>query len=301
MPQLATVFFNVLVPVFALVLLGYVAGPHLQLEARTLSRYAYFVLTPAFVFSTLSTAHIEAAQATRMIGYISVVYIGTALIGFSAARLLHRSAQMTAVYIMIGTFGNVGNFGLPIVQFALGRNALVPGAIYFIANIVLAFVVCVAAANFGKGGTLRAMGAVLRTPALIALVPALVWNWLNVSVPAFLARPIDLLAAARIPTMLVVLGVQLASAGIPRLNFDMALSSCIRLIGGPLLGFALLVPFGLAGLEGDVGVLQASMPAAVLVSIIALENNIMPEFVTATVLFSNLVSALTLTVVLTLL
>ncbi|HEU5012951.1 MAG TPA: AEC family transporter [Roseiflexaceae bacterium] len=301
MGQLFAVLFNVLVPVFALVLLGYMVGPRLQFDARTLSRFAYFVLTPAFVFNMLSTARVEAAQATRMVGYISAVYIATAVVAFIAARLLRRSAQMTTIYVMVAIFGNVGNFGLPIVQFALGKNALVPGTIYFIANIVLAFVVCVAAANFGRGSSLRAMGAVLRTPALLALVPALAWNWSDAPIPAFLARPIDLLASALIPTMLIVLGVQLASAGVPRLDFDMVFASLIRLVGGALLGFALLAPFGLAGLEGHVGVLQSSMPAAVLISIIALENDIMPEFVTATVLFSNLLSAITLAIVLILL
>ena len=43
------------------------------------------------------------------------------------------------------------------------------------------------------------------------------------------------------------------------------------------------------------------MPAAVLVSIIALENRLLPEFVTAAVLFSNLASIVTLTIVLFLL
>ena len=43
------------------------------------------------------------------------------------------------------------------------------------------------------------------------------------------------------------------------------------------------------------------MPAAVLVSIIAFENDLLPEFVTAAVLFSTLASVATLTVVVTLL
>jgi hypothetical protein len=49
------------------------------------------------------------------------------------------------------------------------------------------------------------------------------------------------------------------------------------------------------------GILQASMPSAVLVSIIAMENDLMPAFVTTAVLFSNLASIVTLTVVLTML
>lgn len=301
MGQLFSVFLNVLVPVFTLVALGYATGPRLHLEARTLSRFAYFVLTPAFVFNTLSTARIEADLATRMISFISIVYISSAVLAFIIARLLRRSAQMTAVYVMLATFGNVGNFGLPIVQFALGKEALVSGAIYFLATLVVAFVVCVIAANVGRGGTLRAVGAVFRTPALIALPPALLWNWTQFPIPAFVSRPMELLSAALIPTMLIVLGVQLASAGIPRPNLDMLLSSTIRLLSGPTLAFTLAAPFGLGGLERDVGILQASMPAAVLVSIIALENDLLPEFVTTAVLFSNLASAISLTVVIALL
>ena len=36
--EIAQIFLNVITPVFALVLIGYVAGPRLGLEARTLSR-----------------------------------------------------------------------------------------------------------------------------------------------------------------------------------------------------------------------------------------------------------------------
>lgn len=301
MGELLSVFLNVLAPVFLLVLLGYLIGPRLQLDGRTLSRFAYFVLTPAFVFNVLSSARIEAALAVRMIGFITAVYVGSALLAFVVARLLRRSAQMTAAYVMIATFGNVGNFGLPIVQFALGTDALVPATVYFLAVVVIAFIICVAAANVGRGGSLSAIGAVFRTPALLALPPALLVNWLEFPLPPVVSRPVELLAAALIPTMLVVLGVQLAAAGIPRLNADMVISNLVRLVGGPALAFALVGWFGLSGLEREVGVLQASMPAAVLVTIIALENDLLPNFVTATVLLSNLASIISLAVVLILL
>ncbi|NWF79573.1 MAG: AEC family transporter [Chloroflexi bacterium] len=301
MTQLLGIFLNVLVPVFSLVLLGYVAAPRLQLETRTLTRYAYFVLTPALVFTTLSQTRIEAALAGRMIGFITVVYIGTIVIAFVTARLLRRPAAMTAAYVMIAAFGNVGNFGLPIVQFAEGQAALGLATVYFLANLVLAFVVCVAAANFSRGISLSMLGQVFRTPALIALVPALAVNGLRLELPAVVTRPLELLSAALIPTMLIVLGAQLAGAGLPKLSPDMLVSSGIRLIGGPLIAFAVVGWFALPPLERNVGILQASMPTAVLVSIIAMENQLLPEFVTATVLFSNVISITTLAVVLLLL
>lgn len=301
MTQLVGIFLNVLVPVFSLVLLGYLTAPRLQLETRTLSRYAYFVLTPALVFITLSQTRIEVALAGRMVGFITLVYAGTIIIAFVTARLLRRPAAMTAAYVMIAAFGNVGNFGLPIVQFAEGPEALGLATLYFLANLVLAFIVCVTAANFSRGINLGMVGRVFRTPALIALAPALAVNGLNISLPAVVTRPLELLSAALIPTMLIVLGAQLSEAGIPRLNRDMLISSAIRLIGGPLIAFSTVGWFALPPLERNVGILQASMPTAVLVSIIAMENRLLPEFVTATVLFSNVISITTLAVVLLLL
>jgi len=301
MLQLPGIFLNVLVPVFALVVIGYLFGPRLQLETRTLTRLAYFILTPAFVFNILSRTKLDAELAGRMIGFITVVYVGSIVIAFVVARLLRRSPAMTAAYVMIAAFGNVGNFGLPIIQFAEGPEALGIATVYFLANLVLAFVVCVTAANFSRGPSLAMAGQVFRTPALLALVPALLVNWAGITLPEVLVRPLDLLSGAMIPTMLIVLGAQLAAAGLPKFGVDLLLSSAIRLLSGPLIAFAIVGWFALPELERNVGILQSSMPTAVLVSIIAMENKLLPEFVTATVLFSNLVSIATLAIVLLLL
>ncbi|MFN4292653.1 MAG: AEC family transporter [Thermoflexales bacterium] len=298
MLPLFSIFVNVLAPVFIILGIAYVATRQLQLEGRTLSRLAYYVLTPAFVFNLISTARIEAALATRMVAFITLVYVGSVAVAFLAARLLRRSRKMTIAYMMIAAFGNVGNFGLPISQFAQGTEALLPATVYFLANLVFAFVLCVLLANSGHRSPVQAFAQVARTPSLIALAPALLINAAGIQLPTFTTRTVELLAAAMIAIMLIALGAQFANAGIPRISFDMLMAAGIRLISGPLLAFALVGFFDLPALERNVGILQASMPAAVLVSIIALENDVLPEFVTATVLFSNLASVLTLLLVL---
>lgn len=78
------------------------------------------------------------------------------------------------------------------------------------------------------------------------------------------------------------------------------IASGVRLLGGPLVAMILVIPFGLTGLERSAGILQASMPTAVLASIIAMEYNLVSKFVTPTVLFFTLVSLMTLTIVLSL-
>lgn len=302
MAQLATIFLNVLVPVFAIVGMGYLAGPRLSLDPRTLSRIAYFILIPAYVFDVLSTAKIGAALAGRMTAYAIAVHLGCAAAGYLVARALRRPPQLVAAYMLIAVFGNVGNFGIPIVRFRFPGDdaAVVAGTVYFIAISSTAFVVSVAAANWHKGSALRSALAVLRTPALLAVPPALLVNALGWELPPILVRPVELLADGMIPVMLAALGVQLAGAGLPRLDADMVAASAVRLIVGPALALALAGLFGLDGIARSVGVLQAAMPTAVLASIIAVENDLIPPFVITAVLFSTVASVVTLTVVLAL-
>jgi hypothetical protein len=302
MSELLAIFLNVLVPVFALVGLGSFAGSRLQLDARTLSRLAYFVLIPAYVFDVLSTARIGAELAGRMAAYAIVVHLLCAGAGYGVARALARPPEMVAAYMVIAVFGNVGNFGIPILQFRFpgDEQAVVTGTVYFIAISSTAFAVSVAAANWHRGSALRAVLAVVKTPALIAVLPALLVNALGVSLPPVLVRPVELLAAGMIPIMLVALGVQLAGTGLPRLSLDMAAASGVRLVVGPALAFALAGLFALDGLERSAGILQAAMPTAVLASIIAIENDLLPGFVVAAVLVSTVASMVTLTVVLAL-
>jgi hypothetical protein len=120
--ELLSIFINILAPIFSLVAIGYLAGPRLGLEARTLSRLAYFILTPPFIFNIFSTAQMNANAALQMGLYIlSVTIVGVA-VAWGTAKVLERPALMVAAYVLIAAFGNVGNFGLPIIQFKLGDS-----------------------------------------------------------------------------------------------------------------------------------------------------------------------------------
>ena len=293
------VFLNVVTPVFILVVIGYFVGPRLKIEARSLSRTAYFVFIPAFVFNIISEAKIDFGLALQMLSFILVAQIAVALLGFLVGKALRQSREITAAFVLIATFGNVGNFGLPLIVFRLGETARTYATVYFVATVFISFVICVGVASWARSGGVTAVFSVFKTPALIALIPALVFNINDVEVPIFLSRLSGLLGQAMIPVMLITLGVQMGDISKIKINFNVFAASTVRLIGGPVLALLIVPYFGLEGLERSTGILQAAMPAAVLASIIALEYKLLPEFVTTTVLFSTLYSVLTLTVILT--
>ena len=115
---------------------------------------------------------------------------------------------------------------------------------------------------------MTAIFSVFKSPALLALIPALAFNLSEVEVPAFLSRMSGLLGQAMIPVMLIKLGVQMSEIDKIKINFNVFAASTVRFIGGPVLAILLVPFFGLEGMESSTGILQASMSAAVLASII---------------------------------
>ncbi|MEM7127482.1 MAG: AEC family transporter [Chloroflexota bacterium] len=298
MSQLFVIFLNILAPVFGLVLLGYLVGPRLEIDARSISRIAYYLLAPAFLFHVFSDANLELNLAVRMAFYAITVALLTGAVAFVIAKLLKLSSEMISAFVLISVFGNVGNFGFPIIQFKFGDTAIVEASVYFIVLSITGFVVGVAAATWNRDGRLGAITAVFKTPAILAAVPALLVSGADVQIPIFLERAVGLLAGALIPIMLLTLGIQMANIEKIELDRNVIIGSLVRLVAGPALAMLLAAPFVMTGLPRGTGVLQAAMPAAVLASLIALEHNLMPEFVTTSVLVSTVASAFTLTIVL---
>ena len=296
--QLFTIFLNILAPVFTLVLIGYLIGPRLQIDARSISRIAYYLLAPSFLFNVIRQADIDFGLALRVTGYILIVTLVTALVAFLLARLQRASAELTAAYVLIAAFGNVGNFGFPIIQFKYGDAALPWASIYFLILSTTGFIIGVSAASLARGRGLGSVLAVFKTPAIVAAIPAFLANGFSIPLPLFLDRVVVLLAGALIPIMLLTLGIQLAGIGRIQINRHVVMAGLVKLLIGPTLALLLAGPFALSGLARGTGVLQAAMPTAVLAMLIALEHDLMPNFVTTAVLFSTVASALTLTVVL---
>jgi predicted permease len=299
--QILSIFLNVVTPVFALVLLGYLLGPRLDLQYRTLSRTAYYLLIPAFVFHVLSTVQIDLVTAGRMVAGISLVYIATGLIGWTVARIMGYGREMAVAFLMTGVFGNVGNYGLALTRFRLGDLAMESATVYMVTVNAVAFSVCVLAAAWVHHGGFGALKRLLKTPGVVALAPALCFPFTGTAPPLILDRISGLLGDAMIPVMLLTLGLQLRESG--RLTWGAAAlaASGVRLVAGPALAFALIPLLGLSGIEASAGVLQAGMPAAVLTAIIAVENDVVPDFVTSVVFVSTLISLISLTLVMALL
>ncbi len=300
MGELGAIFVDVLAPVFLLVTVGFGFGRRLSVDPQPMARTAYFLLAPAFIFEVLAGSRLSGDVVARMVAVLLVTTAGVALVGWGAGRMLGRAPSVTAALVLVAVYGNVGNFGLPIVAFEFGDQALDLAGVAFLTVNVSAFLIGVTAATWRTSRPARALWTALTTPAVAVVPLAVIVNVTNADLPLFLDRAVGLLADAMIPVMLLTLGVQLSQMKRPEIGIDVMVGSGLRLVVAP--GVAALATLG-AGLSGDpagVTIVQSAMPAAVFTALIAIEHDLEPDLVTTIVLVSTVASALTLTAVLAL-
>ena len=294
MSQFLGIFFNVVLPVFGIIVVGYLLGNKLELQARTLSRAAYYIFVPAFIFQAVGNSNIPIESALQMIVFIVIAQSLTGVVAGIIARILGKGREMIAAYIIVAVFANVGNYGIAVIHFHLGEPGLAPATIYYVVMSIVQFTLGIGAAGWAHGGGKGAIWNLLKTPALVAVIPALIVSGTGMTIPLMLSRMIGLLAGAMIPTMLFTLGLQLLEQKKIEFSKDVFIASSIRLLGAPALAFAIAIPFQLEHNQYIAGILQISMPTAIMATIVARENNIAPDFVNTSALFAILASLVTL-------
>lgn len=294
-------FVEIILPVFLIVFSGYLLERFGQLDFRTLTNTSLYLLSPSLVFSALMKREVPLDLALNLF-FFMLVY--TALMTALAAALgrslkLDRDAR-TALSLST-VFMNVGNFGLPLVYFAFGDAGLDVSILTFVVfNLPLSTLAIVMAQGSGAP-LLPAIRNTLRIPIFHAVLLALALKGLDLTLPVFLLRPVDLMGQAAIPLMLIMLGMQLARTHLVATPGFLTLAGVLRLLVAPAVAWFITPWFGLEGLARQVVVLQTSTPAAVLPLLYSLRFGARPDLVAGAIFTSTLASAGTLTLLLYLL
>ncbi len=295
MTLLLSIFAGDILPILLVASVGFLLARYLHADVKTLSRVTLYALTPCLAFNILVTSKISAAEVGRMALFAACTVLGIGLVTRLVTLPLRLDRATVSACMMVVMFANGGNYGLPLTSFAFGQEALAHATIYFVVSVILTYTVGILLASSGQHGLRAALTSVFKMPVVYALVAALVAVLTQTTLPLPLMRPIQLLSNAAIPVMVLVLGMQLERAVIPERPLLVGLATALRLVVSMLLGFALAPILGLSGAARQAGVLQASMPTAVVTTILALEYTIDPSFVTGVVFLSTLLSPFTLT------
>jgi malate permease and related proteins len=295
-------FSEVLLPIVVIAGLGYCLQAAFPLDLRSLNRVSLYILSPALLFVTLLRAEIPGGEAVRLCALMTLVVFCMSGLAYGIARLLRLSGPQRSGFMLSTTFMNSGNYGLPATRFAFGDIGFQYAIVGYLTQAFLSQTYAVYVASAGSGGRRAALLQVSRMPMIYAAFAAIGLRLLglqldetNGPVALGLFRGLRLLADATIPFLLLILGIQLRRRQQRVASRVVGTAVLLRLVVSVPLAAAIGMLIGLGDLPLRVGIVQAAMPTAVNTTILALEVDTWPDFVSNVVVATTLASLLTLT------
>ena len=293
------VFLEVVLPVALVAIAGGLVGRWRNIAVAPVSGLVFYLFSPALVFHSMQTTQVSADLSVKIVAVMLVTFAAMWAFAFIWSKIVGHDAPMRAAFALGATTPNVGNMGLPVAQLAFGKAGLDIAVMNFVVGAVVSNSLGIAIASMAGGSPKAALTAPFRYPVLYAGAAGLAVNMLGIKVPVTLDAPISSLAAAAVPVMLSVLGLQLQHAIGRDHLVDTVSVNAGRLLIAPVVAWFVCTALGLDGVSRATLVVLSAMPTAVIATIMATEFRAVPAFVTRVVVTSTLLSMLTLTVLIT--
>src|SRR3954468_1335710 len=284
----------------AVAVLGYVVGLLGVLRAQdelVLSRLAFFVATPALLFTTVARADLHAIFSVVLVTNLVGLFVVQAAFLLVAVLIWRRTRSEATIGVLASSYVNAGNLGVPVAAYVLGDGALVAPIVLF-QLLVMAPVAFAVLDSDGQGSGRRVSLRTLatrpfRNPLTVASLLGLLVSALGLPLPELLMRPVDLVAAAAVPVALVAYGLSL-SAGTKEsitLRRDVVLAVALKVLVQPLVAYA--VARWVLDLHGNAllaPTLLAALPTAQNVYVYAVHYRSSRTLARSAVLLSTLLS-----------
>ncbi len=293
--ELLTTFANNLLPILLVGGAGFVLGKLLTVDSRSLGRVVFYVFSPLLVFDLMIKSKLNLGQAFTTVGYTASVIAVMGSLAFIFGKLFRLERPHLLAVILTVAFGNTGNYGLPLVKFAFGNDALAVASLFYVTTTILFNTVGVVIASIGHMDLKSAVLGLFKLPSIYGVMLALIIKTLGFQLPLPISRTIEIAANGAIPVMLILLGLELTRIQWSHNFRALGLGVLVKLLLGPLVGLFLASLFGLQHTVRQGNVLEAAMPAAVATTVVATEYKLEPALVTAIVFLGTALSPLTLT------
>jgi predicted permease len=295
MGLLVSILLSDILPIFAIAGTGFLLARYAAVDVKTVSRVVFYALLPCLAFEMLIGSKASGPNVGRLILMSVLVMAIMGLVGYAVSKAVRLDSAHMRALMMVVMFSNGGNYGLPVVRFAFGQEALTYATIFFLTGSVTTYIAGAFFAGSRRGNVAGVLDKIWRMPSLYGLALALVVLAMGVPVPEAVMRPVSMLSDSALPVMILVLGMQLERAVWPARPGIVILAVGISLCVAPLVAVALASMLGITGAARQAAVILSSMPVAVITTILALEFELDAEFVTSAVFVSTIASPFTLT------
>lgn len=283
-----------MVVVFGFMALGFFAQRKEE-QNRSLAKLCLYYLIPILIFQSFIHASVSVHSLAMIVLHF---FVTTLLVYFLLMHVVGRFfgwRQETLKWnALAATLANVGYFGLAVIRYAVGEDA-VPYAV----AVSLAFNLYMALFGFSQVGDEREwkgrVRRVFQNPYLYAVVAGLLWRVLDLSMPDSLDAFLNLAASATLPLTLLLTGAEMRKNRYGREGlWDAAKVSVLKLILPVLVAWPLALWMTDDRLEQSVMILMFGMPTSLNLLLLANDQERDTSGLAMVILLTTLISPFTL-------
>ena len=292
----------VMITLFALVVVGYVAGKLGYLGGdfdRQLSRLVINITCPALILSSAMTGELPDRRFILPLLLISVVtYIVLTVVAFWLPRWLTRHREDEGALGFALMFGNVGFMGYPVVASIFGHEAVFYAAVLNVVNTFAVFTIGTILINGrSDGDSGRFQKKVLySTPMLAAYLTMGIVALEVKDIPAVVSQPLTMLGNVTVPAALLIIGSSMSHLSIRTMlgNATVYATALFRLGILPIGIYFLTRALGFSEFVVNINTLVIAMPVATYGTILCLKYKKDTTMITEVTFITTLLSMVTI-------
>ena len=293
--------FLIILPVLIIFSIGFIGQRLIGFDIKSVSTVALYLMSPFLAFRTFFTNRLTMDYLYIVIFCLVLTVFLFAIVWITGLFMKATRPELSAM-VLGGVFMNSGNYGAPVVLFAFGAVGFDYAVIMMVFQSLLMNTIGIFFASLGgeeKATLKQSMNRVIRMPLIYAAFAGVLFQVFSITMPTALMEGISLVADASIPTVMLVLGMQLAAISRKRVAYRYVTAvTVIRMVASPLVAAAILFFMPVSDLLRSVIILQAAMPAAANTTMFALQFGTEPDLVSFTTFITTLISIVTIPIVL---
>lgn len=292
----------VMITLFALVVVGYVAGKIGYLGGdfdRQLSRLVINITCPALILSSAMTGELPDRRFILPLLLISVVtYVVLAGVAFVLPRYLTKRRTDEGAIGFALMFGNVGFMGYPVVASIFGHEAVFYAAVLNVVNTFAVFTIgTVLITGKSEVESQRFEKKVLySTPMLAAYLTMLIVALEIDNIPAYVSQPLTMLGNITVPAALLIVGSSMSNLPLRAMlgNRTVYATTLFRLLLLPIAVYYMTLALGFSPFVVNINTVVIAMPVATYGTILCLKYGRDTTMITEVTFITTLLSMLTI-------
>jgi malate permease and related proteins len=295
--------FSTIIPIFAVVILGFMARKKGFMPPAFLdpaNRIVYYLAIPALIFRSVS----KASFLTEFNVTVLLVTLSAALMAYLGAWIIGRFTRWPpariGTFIQCSAHGNLGYIGIPVAFYFIGQSGLAKASI--LAGFLMIMqntlsVLALQAHSVEEADTGKKIRDVaqklIHNPIIMSAAAGMLVSLFQIPLPGVFQRFLDILSGLAPPMSLLLIGAAL-SLQVMRKNLLSVLGSvAIKVLMLPVTGLILFLMLDVRVEEYLPGLILLATPTATVAYVMAKEMHGDDQFAVAAISTSTIVSAFT--------